>query len=179
MPLSGPEIARQVNNVNIGISPFDPGRLNPNSYNLSLGRKLLCYAPGSFSSPDAMFSTRRKPPPADEVEIPDTGFILQTGWGYLGTTVERTYCEGLVPILDGRSGTGRMFLMVHVTAGYGDDGFDGHWTVEMVALVRPVEVFPGDQLFQIRFEPVVGDRMPYRGSYQGQADPTPSRMFRT
>lgn len=176
MPLSGPEIRRQIDLGNVRIDPFDPGRLNPNSYNLSLGRKLLGYPPvGLLGVP---FSTRRHGPTPIELEIPDAGFRLEPGWGYLGTTVERTFCEGLVPILDGRSGTGRMFLMAHVTAGYGDDGFDGHWTVEMVALVRPVVVFPGDQLFQIRFEPVVGERMPYRGSYQGQVDPTPSRMCR-
>jgi dCTP deaminase len=40
-------------------------------------------------------------------------------------------------MIEGRSSIGRLGLFVHVTAGFGDVGFCGYWTLEMFA-VQPV-----------------------------------------
>lgn len=44
--LTGSEIFRQVGKGKIEIDPFDPDRINPNSYNLSLNKELCVYARG-------------------------------------------------------------------------------------------------------------------------------------
>lgn len=166
--LTGPEIARQIRRGAISIDPYDPKRLNSNSYNIRLGDRLATYVPGTLS-------TREKPKILEEIPIPPEGFVMKRGDGYLGFTVEKTRCEGFVPVIDGRSSTGRLFLIVHCTAGFGDDGFDGQWTLEMVSLAADLRVFPGDEILQIRFEPTMGQRKPYRGRYQGQSGPTASK----
>ena len=45
-------------------------------------------------------------------------------------------------MIEGRSSVGRLGLFVHVTAGFGDVGFCGYWTLEMFA-VQPVRIYPG------------------------------------
>lgn len=169
--LTGPEIHRQIRKGAISITPFDPARLNPNSYNVRLGSRLATYE-------GTLLSTRKPPNIKEIIQIPETGYILQRGVGYLGHTLEETRCEGYVPKIDGRSSTGRLFLIVHCTAGFGDDGFWGEWTLEIVPLAYDVEVFPRDELLQVSFEPTIGQRNPYRGRYQNQKGPVASKLPR-
>lgn len=104
-------------------------------------------------------------------------YVLRPGVLYLGRTWERTYCEGFVPQINGRSSLGRLGVFCHVTAGLGDDGFHGTWTLEF-AVVEPVIIYPWphrlSRMFQITFAPIVGERKPYSGRYQGQIATTPS-----
>lgn len=50
--LTGDEIERQIQKGNILIDPYDPKRINPNSYNLCLHPQLLVYSRGSDRSYD-------------------------------------------------------------------------------------------------------------------------------
>lgn len=50
--LTGDEIERQIKKGNILIDPYDPKRINPNSYNLCLHPQLLVYSRGSDRSYD-------------------------------------------------------------------------------------------------------------------------------
>lgn len=82
-------------------------------------------------------------------------------------------------MLEGRSSVGRPGLYVHVTAGFGDMGFAGYWTLEMHC-VQPVRIYPGVQICQIYYHTIEG---PYRsypdgGKYQGNAGAQPSMMYR-
>ncbi len=169
--LSGPEIERQVALGAIRLGCFDPANVGPNSYDVRLGNTLLLIH-------DPVLDLTRPPEHVETVFIPEDGYVLQPGVGYLGAVVERVRCDGFVPWVDGRSTTGRYFLMVHVTAGRGDDGFDGCFTLEMMALYRPVRVYAGLRVAQLSFFPLEGRRRPYIGSYQGQGTPrlpTPMR----
>ena len=74
--------------------------------------------------------------------IPPEGLVLDPNRLYLGRTIERTETHNLVPMLEDRSSIGRLGLFVHVTAGFGDVGFCGYWTLEMFA-VQPVRIYPG------------------------------------
>jgi len=85
-------------------------------------------------------------------------WLLVPGQFYLGETLETTYCRGVVPHLDGRSTCGRLSIEAHKTAGVGDNGFNGRWTLEIEA-TEPVLVRPGDRLFQIYFTPAWGKGM--------------------
>jgi len=117
-----------------------------------------------------------------EFEIePEKGWLLKPGIGYLMHTVERISTMNFVPVLDGKSSIGRLFLTVHVTAGYGDTGFDGQYTLEVVAQY-PTIVYPGMRFSQMRFHTLVGDVTDYRtrGNYTGEASmgPVPSMAYR-
>ena len=50
---------------------------------------------------------------------------------------------------------GRLGLFVHVTAGFGDVGFCGYWTLEMFA-VQPVRIYPGVPICQIFYHDIAG-----------------------
>lgn len=167
--LSGPEIVRQMELGNITLDPFNPKCVGSNSYDLHLSDRLLVYD-------EIALSTRRKPRTV-EVVIPPDGYTLQPGRGYLGCTVERIGAHGFVPMVDGRSSGGRLFVQMHQTAGRGDDGWVGNFTLEITANALPVTVFPGDRLAQVWFLPVVGERKPYRGRYLNDAGPAASRLW--
>jgi dCTP deaminase len=112
---------------------------------------------------------------------PGLGWLLKPGIGYLMHTVERVSTMSYVPVLDGKSSIGRLFLTVHVTAGYGDTGFDGQYPLEVVAQY-PTIVYPGMRFGQMRFHTSVGDVTDYksRGNYTGEASmgPVPSMDYR-
>jgi dCTP deaminase len=113
---------------------------------------------------------------------PEHGWLLKPGIGYLMHTDERIYTERFIPVLDGKSSIGRLFVVVHVTAGYGDTGFDGQYTLEVVA-THPVVVYPGMRIAQMRFHTVVGETRNYGmygGNYTQEAakGPVPSRAWR-
>ena len=85
----------------------------------------------------------------------DEGLVLSPNQLYLGRTVERTETHNLVPMIEGRSSVGRLGLFVHVTAGFGDVGFCGYWTLEMFA-VQPVRIYPGVPICQIFYHEISG-----------------------
>lgn len=167
--LSGLEIRKRLGHE-IVIDPFCEGRLNPNSYNLTLHNRLLVYKNPVLDM--------KKPNDTEDLEIPESGLILQPGRLYLGRTAEFTETEGFVPMLEGRSSTGRLGLFVHITAGFGDVGFHGYWTLEMFC-VQPVAVYPGAEICQIYYHTLEGDYIPYRsGKYQNNTGIQPSLMYR-
>ena len=109
---------------------------------------------------------------------PPEGYDLNPNQLYLGRTVERTVTHNLVPMLEGRSSIGRLGLFVHVTAGFGDVGFDGYWTLEMFA-VQPIRIYPGVPICQIFYHDIRGDVTEYKSEkYQNNQDIQPSMLFK-
>ena len=169
MILSGHEIRAQLGN-NIVIDPFDESRLNPNSYNLALYHELMIYEEVEL---DLRRSNRVR-----RVDIPEEGLVINPGRLYLGRTVERTETHNLVPMIEGRSSIGRLGLFVHVTAGFGDVGFRGYWTLEMFA-VQPVRVYAGVPICQIFYHDIRGEITEYESDkYQDNEDIQPSLLFK-
>lgn len=152
------------------IDPFRPENCGPNSYDLTLGDEVAVYR-----IPPGGALDMRLPAQVEAHRIPHDGMVLYPGTLYLGTTVEHTECHGLVPWIDGRSSVGRLGLSVHVTAGRGDDGFCGQWTLEMTC-VHPVRVYAGERIAQLTLLTLIGPRRPYAGKYQHQRGVAPSRM---
>ena len=122
MILSGDEILRNLDG-NIIIDPFDERNLNPNSYNLTLHNELITY--------EEVVLDMRQPNRVRRIVIPEDGLVLGPNQLYLGRAVERTETHNLVPMIQGRSSVGRLGLSVDATAGFGDVGFSGFWTLEM------------------------------------------------
>ena len=168
MILSGKEIARHIGRE-IVIEPYDPARLNPNSYNLSLAPELLVY--------ENEVLDMKTPNPARRIEIPEEGLLLEPGRLYLGRTNEFTRTDRYVPMLEGRSSTGRLGLFIHVTAGFGDVGFAGYWTLEIFC-VQPIRIYPNVEICQIYYHTIEGDYDPYiSGKYNNNQNIQPSLMY--
>jgi len=177
MILSDSRIREEIDKGRIVVEPFDPQRLGSNSYDVRLGRNLLMYDPGLIDA--------AKNNEVFLFEIPDEGTILYPGRIYLGVTEEYTESHDFVPFLDGKSSAGRLGIFIHATAGRGDVGFCGHWTME-ISVVQCVRVYPKMPIGQIYWMTVEGvvDR-PYGvksdAKYQGArtSDPKPisSRMW--
>jgi dCTP deaminase len=169
MVLSGFEINRQLGQ-NIIIEPFDQSRLNPNSYNLTLHDELMVY--------EELILDMRKANRVRRLQIPPEGIVLQPNQLYLGRTVERTETHNLVPMIEGRSSIGRLGLFVHVTAGFGDVGFCGYWTLEMFA-VQPIRIYAGVSICQIFYHDISGAFNEYNSDkYQNNTDIQPSLLFK-
>lgn len=168
MILSGKEIARQMNK-NIFITPYNEEQLNPNSYNLKLHNEVIVY--------DDLQLDMKRPNKYSRLTIPKEGLLLETGRLYLGRTAEHTRTENFVPMLEGRSSIGRLGLFVHITAGFGDVGFNGYWTLEMFC-VQPIRIYPNVEICQIFYHTIEGDYEKYSSKYQNNKDVQPSYMYR-
>jgi dCTP deaminase len=169
MILTGNEIKRQLGS-NIVIEPFDESQLNPNSYNLRLHDELLVY--------EEIVLDMRRPNRMRRYSIPEDGFVLNPNQLYLGRTIERTETRNLVPMLEGRSSIGRLGLFVNVTAGFGDVGYEGCWTLEMYC-IHPVRIYPGIPIAQLLYHTLEGEVTDYsEGKYQHSDDIMPSLLYR-
>lgn len=169
MILSGREIKNKIGRE-IVIEPFDAKLVNPNSYNLRLHNELLVY--------ENHLLDMKKPNSTKSIVIPEEGLVLEPNRLYLGRTVEYTKTDGYVPMLEGRSSIGRLGLFIHVTAGFGDVGFSGYWTLEMFC-IQPVKVYPEVQICQIYYHSIEGDFDPYSGGkYQNNAGIQPSLLYK-
>jgi dCTP deaminase len=103
--------------------------------------------------------------------------ILEPNILYLGRTVEHTETNGYVPMLEGRSSLARLGLYVHVSAGFGDNGFKGYWTLELT-VVQPLVLLPNIEICQIYYHSIEGDPgLTYdKGKYQDNNDIQSSRL---
>lgn len=185
MILSGPEIRKQLEAGRIIIAPFRDDNVNPASVDLTLGDEVAEYRLTDLDPSGLYKGLDSKDPTHYDVsrsKIPDEGFWLYPGRGYLMHTAERVRTDYYVPILDGKSSIGRLFIQVHVTAGFGDPGFDGQYTLEVTS-VFPVKVYAGMKICQIRFHAIQGEVVSYQdaGNYKGvtATGPIASRAWKS
>jgi dCTP deaminase len=169
MILSGKEIINKLGKEII-IEPFNEKQVNPNSYNLKLHNELLVYN-------DSVLDMKKENT-ARKLIIPEEGLKLEPNRLYLGRTVEYTATENYVPMLEGRSSVGRLGLFIHVTAGFGDVGFHGYWTLEIFC-VQPIVIYPNVELCQIYYHAVEGEYDKYSsGKYQNNKGVQPSLLYK-
>ena len=81
-------------------------------------------------------------------------------------------------MIEGRSSIGRLGLFVHVTAGFGDVGFCGYWTLEMFA-VQPVRIFAGVASARSSTTTSAALHEYQSDKYQHNTDIQPSLLFRS
>lgn len=89
------------------------------------------------------------------LEVSKSGhMILQPGDFVLASTFERVHVPNdLVARFEGKSSLARKGLLVHITAGFIDPGFDGHITLEIKNLMpAPWRLYPGIRIGQLCFE---------------------------
>lgn len=150
------------------VDPLPPVQaLQPASLELTIGNQILI--PGEQTP---------------RVLEPGVDLVLNPGEFGLATTVERVRIPtDLVAQVNGKSSWARLGLMVHVTAGFIDPGFDGTITLELANVgTLPVSVPQGAAICQLVFFKLTSPaERPYGteglGShYQGQDGVTPSAI---
>lgn len=169
MILSGKEIIKQFDKKRITITPFNIKNINPNSYNYTLGSYVKVYKERDLDS--------KKNNVTEIIEIPDEGLVIEPDKIYLGYTEEVMGSKYYVPMLTGRSSTGRLGLFVHITSDLIDIGFRGKLTLQLHS-IQPVRIYKGMQIGQVTFWRVFGEIELYHGKYQGSDTPRASEIWR-
>ena len=132
----------------------------------------------------------KKDNPYEIIPLTSDGYVLQPGVLYLGQTMEYTETHKFVPMLEGRSSVGRLGIAVHSTAGFGDIGFCGYWTLE-ITCTEKVRIYPGVDICQIYYHTIADTDefmrcgmnntkiMKYdNGKYQNNSGIQPSMMWK-
>ncbi|HLV52203.1 MAG TPA: dCTP deaminase [Flavobacterium sp.] len=199
MILTDTTILKEMENGNIVVEPFFRENLGTNSIDLTLAPEILYYTEAyEYLFKKNMYGFKgncnllplykehyldaKKDNATKKFNIDEEGFLLNPGMLYIASTNEYTETHNAVPKLEGKSSIGRLGLFVHVTAGYGDVGFCGKWTLELVATV-PIKIYPNMKICQISYHgisepPLVkyGDKKDNK--YQNQDSPTASMMHK-
>jgi len=174
MILNSNQIETSIKDGSIVIDPFNKNQLNPNSYDLRLAETVISYRKGmvfdcakdDYSNPDNF---------TKQIIGPD-GFQLYPGHLYLMATKEHTESISYVPMIEGRSSLARLGINVHNTAGFGDVGFVGTWTLE-VSVINPVIIYANMRVCQLYFLTIDNPSHFYHGKYNTQKEPKTSQLF--
>lgn len=175
MILSDKRILEEMEKGSIKITPYKRDCLGSNSYDVHLGQHLATYDNHELDA--------KKHNTISHFDIPDEGYVLQPDRFYLGVTEEYTETHAHVPFLEGKSSTGRLGIDIHATAGKGDVGFCGNWTLE-ISVKQPVRVYKGMPIGQLIYFPVEGEiEVKYNekknAKYSGQPNrPVESMMWK-
>ena len=181
--------------------------IGPNSIDVTLGNTFLWPRSKGIGSVDPRNaeSMQWDPVTADSIVLTPGGFMLGSvqerfvceeevlincgeaarDWRTLvigggpqpGHKVTRTAV--FAPMYEGRSSCGRLGLASHITAGFGDYGFSGAFTLELYNHLRwPIKLYAGMRIGQVAFEEVCGPKR-YAGAYSGtnhNAGPVPPKL---
>lgn len=169
MILTGEKIIKEVDEGRIYIEPFELEQVNPNSYNFTLGNKILVYT-------DKILDVKKKNK-TKTIVIPPEGTVLEPSKIYLGHTQEVMGSNHYVPIIRGRSSVGRLGIFINITADLIDIGSINQWTLQ-IHVVQPVKVYPGMHIGQVTFWEVDGDITLYSGKYQASRGPISSQIYK-
>lgn len=167
MILSDSRILKEMERGTILVDPFKRENVGCNSVDVHLGGTLACYFDETLDA--------KKHNKVNHFPIPDEGIVLQPDRLYLGVTVEYTETHAHVPFLEGKSSTGRLGIDIHATAGKGDVGFCGYWTLE-ISVKQPVRVYKGMPIGQLIYFPVQGEVLtPYSKKENAKYNSQPGR----
>ena len=175
MILSDKRILEEIGKGTIKIEPYNRDQLGSNSYDVHLSKKLARYINKELDA--------KKHNEIEHFEIPDEGIVLYPHEFYLGVTEEYTETHAHVPFLEGKSSTGRLGIDIHATAGKGDVGFCGNWTLE-ISVKQPVRVYKGMPIGQLIYFLVEGEteikyNQKKNAKYSGQPNkPVESMMWK-
>jgi dCTP deaminase len=167
------------------VQPFDPARVQPASYDLTLGDDWVAFDEkyphnGIIDlAEDQTGSCRR-------IHGNGLPYHLVPGGMVLAHTAETVSCPAnMAARVEGKSSLGRLGLFVHITAGFIDPGFSGHVTLELFnARKRTMRLYPRMPIAQLTFIHLSGEAMsPYGqaglgSKYQGDQGPQPSQFHR-
>ena len=175
MILTDKRILEEMEKGTIKVVPYNRADLGSNSYDVHLGSTMALYVDEVLDA--------KKHNTIEYFEIPDEGIVLEPSKFYLGVTLEYTETHAHVPFLEGKSSTGRLGIDIHATAGKGDVGFCGNWTLE-ISCKQPVRVYKCMPIGQLIYFPVDGEievkyNQKSNAKYSGQPNkPIESMMWK-
>jgi dCTP deaminase len=143
MILSGSELARAVGRDAITIAPFREKRLNPNSYDISIGRTVCTYEDGTVLDGCTCPAYRK-------CRIPREGLLLAGNKFHFAYSRERLVSDIYVPMLHNRSGVARKGFFTHITADLLQLHHDGRILLQLLPH-EDVVIYPGQPIAQISF----------------------------
>lgn len=161
----------------------DSLKFGPNSVDVTLHPKLLRYM---VRSPTAMAVRVIQPGSRQDLALIETqgseALVLKPGDFCLAAVQERFVATPFwvngtqyyaVPMIEGRSTFARLGLAVHITAGFGDVGFDAPFTLELKNMAtHAIALTPGMRIAQVYFQIVstfFGPPEIYSGAYSQQS----------
>lgn len=169
-------------------SPFDVSRIQPASYDMILGDDFAIQRDENdiyYDVANRLYRNRRTNQIVDPwVKVKASAnnpFVLKPNQFALGTTVEYIKIPmNVMGRVEGKSSLGRIGLMVHVTAGYVDPGFEGQITLEFKNISSyDIQLVPGVPIGQISIHSMDSPAEKPYGScgnhYQKQIGATPPR----
>lgn len=148
MILSDKDIRKFLKEKEISISPFDPKRLKPGSYTLTLGNTLMKPEAGKVvdaGNPKVKYN---------KVKIPKSGFIIQPDEFFIGQTKERiSISTKLACVLDTRTTLARIGLTALQGSTFIEPGqSESHETLEIKNVSgNDIRVFPGMKVVKCIF----------------------------
>lgn len=150
MFLSDVDIDKAVKKGTIVIKNFDPGRLQPASYDVLLGNKFILTETHAATVIDPVMKIF---PRTREVVVPDDGeFVLHPGASVLGVTWDYIGSREYLVQLSGKSSLARIGLIVHNTAGIINPGHFLNITLELCNLnTVPIVLRPKMEIAQLLF----------------------------
>lgn len=167
MILTGNEIAEAIDGGGIVITPYSREYIEPNSYRVTLGRRLLECASDSMDS--------RIDPPMTASVINDEGRVLEPGRLYLGETGEVLGSPRFAATLYATRSMATIGMWIHVSAPLGHTGAVIRWTLE-IRVAQPLVVYPGMTIGKIAFWRPDGTVVPYIGRYRLSRTVRPSAL---
>jgi dCTP deaminase len=147
----------------------------PASVDVHLGDEILALKSGTVLDPELDQSLEWEPVPL----CSDGRWRLDRLHPYLGVTKQKiSVSRRHVGLLHGISSLGRLFLLIHVTAGLVDPGWqESPLTLELMPLGAPILLRPRMRIGQITLHELTSECLqPYAGKYAGDQGATPSRM---
>jgi len=179
--LSDETLIKCIQSGHIRVDPFIEENVQPASLDLRLGSMVTPFSDTWDSyiiDPRQLDTDRIYFPPE-----PSDGFVIRSHQCVLADTMEYVCVPSDLQVdVYGRSSLGRLGLLIHISAGFVDPGFEGTITLEIVNMgPKPFRLYEGMRIAQLAFNTMTAPaKNPYgahRGSkYKGQTGPTMSRL---
>lgn len=149
--LSDKDIFQAYKEEKIFISPYDPDRLQPASYDVLLSNDFYIFDLHKIDIIDPRLPIKDF---MTKVHIEDDGFfVLHPLQFSLGGTFDQIGVDASHSAeISGKSSLARLGLIIHTTAGFVDPGNDLSVTLELFNCnAIPIKLYPGMKIGQIKF----------------------------
>ena len=153
MFLSDTDIEKEVKRGAITLAPFSRARLQPASYDISLGNTFIITEPHTTSIIDPV---KKIYPKTHTVKVKDGDtFVLHPGVSILGCSKEHFGSDTYLIEMNGKSSLARIGLLVHNSASLINPGHFLQVTLELCNLNSvPIILRPGMQIAQLTFSTI-------------------------
>lgn len=182
MILSDRDLKEYLKSGKLVVEDLEDDRIQAGWLDLSLGNHFRIFKTTSQPYIDVKDPTDH----TEKLTVPDDApFIIHPGEFVLGQVKEKIKIPAeLAAYVDGRSSLGRIGIVVHVTSGFVDPGFEGRLVLEMTNVGKmPVALHPGMRICKlVLFKMTSAAEVPYSfkkdAKYRDQQDVIASKLHK-